>query len=149
MAAITILLLSNFSILCSRFLNPTSLYLLISFPILKILPRQSRISNSRSSSRLIQVFHKKSHGEVFIYNNSYSNLKFGPFFWHKLFWNLQFAISWSPLLEWSLAEQWVLKTDLTPAQPTPLTFCFKFNFDIMNNSFNPYFTPCHINFKTH
>jgi hypothetical protein len=67
-------------------------------------------------------FIKNNHGEVFIYNNSYSNLKFGPFFWHKLFWNLQFAISWSPLFEWSLAEQWVLKTDLTPAQPTPLSF---------------------------
>ena len=29
-------------------------------------------------------------------------------------------ICWSPFLELSLAEQWVLKTDLTPAQPTHL-----------------------------
>jgi hypothetical protein len=55
--------------------------------------------------------------------------------------HLQITISWSPFLEWSLAKQWALKTDLTPAQPTPFSSEFKFIFNFMYTNFIPYFTP--------
>ena len=141
MAAIRTLLWSNFRILCNKFLHPTNLYLHISLPILKILPRQSRISNSRSSSRLKQVFHEKAMVRSLF---TLFSTKTWSFFVTYMILHLQITISWSPFLEWSLAKQWALNTDLTPAQPTPLSFCFKFIFDIMNKSFNPYCTPCHI-----
>ena len=141
MAAIRTLLWSNFRILCNKFLHPTNLYLQISLPILKIHPRQSRISNSRSSSRLKQVFIEKAMVRSLF---TLFPTKTWTFFGTFMIFHLQITISWSPFLEWSLAKQWALKTDLTPAQPTSIYFCFKFIFDIMNKSFNLYCPLCHI-----
>jgi hypothetical protein len=130
---------SNFRILCNKFLHPTNLYLHILLPIFKILPRQSRISNSRSSSRLKQVCHEQAMVRSLF---TLFSTKTWSLFVTYMILHLQIMISWSPFLEWSLAKQWALKTDLTPAQPTPLSICFKFIFGIMNKSFNPYCTPC-------
>jgi hypothetical protein len=49
---------------------------------------------------------------------------------------LQFTISWSPRLEWSLAEQWVLKTDLTPAQPTHFSPCSSLSLTLCSKVLN-------------
>ena len=75
--------------------------LLISIPLLlpytQDTPKTVQDQQQQEQLKINTGFSWKSHGEVFIYNNSYFNLKCCPFFWHKWFWNLQLV----GLLFWS------------------------------------------------
>ena len=67
-----------FSILCSRFLNPTNLYLhLLPYP--QDTPKTVQDQQQQEQLKINTGFSYKTHGEVFIYNNSDFYLKFGPF----------------------------------------------------------------------